>query len=253
MARYFNIPFATTGDKDTIPDGVQSDGTVSYTEGYGGDYSRNPESDPQAQRIERNNFNQLFFETTSTLQLYYQTGVPPFITSADKGGSAFSYGQYARCLYDPGGGARIYESLVANNTAIPSNALNWRLADFDGLDARYLLKDSNLLDIPNKPLAISNLGIMGYIDNIGTNEDGSFIVFSNNFMLMSVTASVSASSTEVFDLPIAYGNGQTFRGVSSFSIPAEGTINISSTSLTTYTLQNTFTGQQTVNSLIMIT
>lgn len=43
-SKFFRIPFAQSGDLATVPDGSQSDGSVSYTDGYGVDYSADPGS-----------------------------------------------------------------------------------------------------------------------------------------------------------------------------------------------------------------
>ena len=154
MARYFRLPFAVNGDKNTLTD-TTPNSVVSYDTGYTQDYQRNPATDALARRVERNLFNQLLFDVTSTLQLYYQTGVPPFITSAENNGTAFSYPIRSRVLF----GGRIYESLVASNTAMPTDTTNWRPVDQTGLDARYLLESNNLSDLDSAPTARTNLGL----------------------------------------------------------------------------------------------
>ncbi|HCT5884303.1 TPA: phage tail protein, partial [Proteus mirabilis] len=40
MTKIFKIPFATQGDKTVVPVEIQTDGSVSYTQGYGYDYER---------------------------------------------------------------------------------------------------------------------------------------------------------------------------------------------------------------------
>ena len=154
MARYFRLPFAENGDKNTLPD-TTPNSVVSYDTGYSSDYQRNPGTDALARRVERNFFNQLMFDVTSTLQLYYQTGTPPFITTTDNNGDAFSYPIGARVLFNN----RLYESLVANNTAMPTNTTNWRLVDFPGLDARYTQRSNNLSDLADAETARENLDL----------------------------------------------------------------------------------------------
>lgn len=44
MAKFIKIPFATAGDKTPIPDALQIDGSVSYTTGFGEDYSKNAQT-----------------------------------------------------------------------------------------------------------------------------------------------------------------------------------------------------------------
>ena len=228
MARYFRLPFAGQGDKTVFPDNTQADGSLSYNQGYGPDYQRTPGTDPQARRIERNRFNQLIFDITSTLQLYYQEAVPPFITAADNGGTAFQYPKYARVRYDAGTGDRLYESLVDDNDDLPTVTTAWRLVDFDGLDLRYLqqvtaddrylLEENNLSDLTSTETARSNLGLgtsapldfgtsSGNVPRIGTpgttepgsdsavivragsNANGSFRVWSDGLIeQMNITA-----------------------------------------------------------------
>ena len=137
MARYFRTPFANQGDKVVFPDTSQADGSLSYNQGYGPDYQRNPATDNQARRPDRSRFNQLLFDVTSTLQRYYQEDTPRFIAASDNGGTAFPYPQYAKVRYNPGSGFRVYESLINNNTSLPTVTANWRLVDFTALDARY--------------------------------------------------------------------------------------------------------------------
>ena len=109
MAKYFQFPFAVTGQKTAIPETTQANGAVSYQEGYGSDYSEDPASTPGARNIERVMFNQALFDITSTLQLYYQTAVPPYITAEQNGGTAFAYQENARVFFN----GRIYESTIA--------------------------------------------------------------------------------------------------------------------------------------------
>ena len=154
MARYFRLPFATSGDRATLED-TTANSQVSYDTGYTMDYQLDPETANDARLIERTLFNQLMFDVTSTLQLIYQTGTPPFITSANNGGSAFSYPQYSRVLFNN----RVYESLVASNTTEPSNTTNWRPVDFTGMDAIYSLRANNLSDLSNIGAARTNLGL----------------------------------------------------------------------------------------------
>ena len=188
MARYFRFPWANAGDRTTIPDETQSDGAVSYNQGYGPDYQRNPATDPSARRIERQMYNQALFDVTSTLQEYYQNAVPEFITAAANGGTAFSYPIYARVRYNPGSGERVYESTVANNTNIPTVTTAWRLADFSGLDARYGLGSSTplrtgtaagnvpLIGTPGTTAAGGNSAV---IIREGNNANGNFRVYSH--------------------------------------------------------------------------
>lgn len=122
MLKFFRLPFATTGDKTAVPDAVDSNGTVSYSQGYGFDYQRQ-KTDPAAKNIERDKMNQVFFDMTTAIAELQSQGVPDFITTALNGGTAYSYAQYALVKYS----GDLYISLVAANTALPSDATKWAL------------------------------------------------------------------------------------------------------------------------------
>lgn len=129
MAKYFVNPFAISGNKAPIPDPVQPSGFVSYTEGFGLDYTRDLSTDAQAKAILEANINELFYEVTLAIQEYQQHGIPAWITSADNLGSPFPYNKYALVLYNPGTGTVPWQSLVTNNTATPgSDPTKWALA-----------------------------------------------------------------------------------------------------------------------------
>lgn len=122
MLKFFRLPFATTGDKTAVPDAVDSNGNVSYSQGYGFDYQRQ-KTDPAAKNIERDKMNQILFDITTAIAEIQSQGAPDFITSALNGGTAYSYGQYAIVKYS----GALYISLVAANTALPSDATKWAL------------------------------------------------------------------------------------------------------------------------------
>lgn len=122
MLKFFRLPFATTGDKTAVPDAVDSNGNVSYSQGYGLDYQRQ-KTDPAAKNIERDKMNQVLFDITSAIAELQSQGAPDFITSALNGGAAYSYAQFAIVKYS----GALYISLVAANTALPSDATKWAL------------------------------------------------------------------------------------------------------------------------------
>ncbi|MBC8951843.1 phage tail protein [Xenorhabdus sp. PB62.4] len=67
MTKIFKVPFAAQGDRVSIPNEVQPDGAVSYTQGYGYDYERNQNVDPAARDIEREKMNGLFHDITKAV------------------------------------------------------------------------------------------------------------------------------------------------------------------------------------------
>ena len=76
MTKIFKIPFATQGDRTSIPNEVQADGAVSYTQGYGYDYERDQISDPAAKDIEREKMNGIFHDITEAIGEVQNYGFP---------------------------------------------------------------------------------------------------------------------------------------------------------------------------------
>ena len=114
---YFDEPFANSGVKTTVPDAVQSNGSVSYSQGYGIDYTL-PNTNPNYRYVEPDKFNQIIYDITSAIQSVQQGLPAPFITSTMNGGSPFSYAQYASVTYNGIG----YISLVSANTDTPPSS-----------------------------------------------------------------------------------------------------------------------------------
>ncbi|MGQ7947840.1 phage baseplate protein [Providencia huashanensis] len=76
MTKIFKIPFATQGDRTSIPDDVQADGAVSYTQGYSYDYERDQQTDPAAKDIEREKMNGMFHDITEAVGELQSFGFP---------------------------------------------------------------------------------------------------------------------------------------------------------------------------------
>ncbi len=125
--KFFIKRFAELGDREPVPNDTQITGEVSYEQGYGYDYQRDQATDPLAKPIERPQINALLYDVTGGLQEIQTKGTPEWITKADNGGKAYPYTQRARVLYraaenDP---CYMYESLVDNNVAVPTNEKKW--------------------------------------------------------------------------------------------------------------------------------
>ncbi|MEQ5234238.1 MULTISPECIES: gp53-like domain-containing protein [Providencia] len=80
MTKIFKIPFATQGDRTSIPDDVQADGAVSYTQGYSYDYERDQQTDPAAKDIEREKMNGIFHDITEAIGELQSFGFPKWAT-----------------------------------------------------------------------------------------------------------------------------------------------------------------------------
>jgi len=127
MPKFFRNPFAFSGDKVAIPDDTQPSGEVSYADGFGPDYQAEQGVDPNAKDIERTTFNQFAFDTTENLKQWQTFGLYEYITPVQNNGAPFPYAKEALCVY----GGLIYQSLVDNNTANPTDLSKWgRPANF---------------------------------------------------------------------------------------------------------------------------
>lgn len=125
--KFFRIAFAATGDVAAVPDGTQGDGSVSYNQGFGPDYQADPGTDPDAKDVPRDQTNQLYNDITKAVQWFQTMGIPQFIAAADNGGSAYSYAKNAVVVWTDD---NVYQSIVATNTALPSDTTKWRRIDY---------------------------------------------------------------------------------------------------------------------------
>jgi len=148
---YFRIPLATSGDRAAIPNTDPGTGVLNYTNGYGGNYSLNPTTDPSALRINRQTFNELMYNITATLQALYQWGAPPFIESADNGGSPYAYAKGAVCVR----GGIVYQSNTGSNTSAPPGA-NWTVVDAQIFNAKAPTASPAFTGSPTAPTPSSS-------------------------------------------------------------------------------------------------
>jgi len=123
IVKFFDIPFGTGGTQTPIPDGTQSGGEVSFTQGYGPDYSLAPGTSGVLYP-ESGEFNYLMFAITSALNMYQTHAFPDFISSAVNGGSPYSYDINSYVRWTDG---NIYYSLINANTTTPATTANWAL------------------------------------------------------------------------------------------------------------------------------
>lgn len=126
--KYFDTVFGSAGTiTPAIPDAADPNGYVSYSVGFTFDYQRNLLTDPAAKSPTYINFNAILSDVTGALQALQQQGVPEFITSAQNGGTAFSYRQNALVAYSASGTPpfSIYMSAIDNNTDVPGTTANW--------------------------------------------------------------------------------------------------------------------------------
>ncbi|MFE8049330.1 tail fiber protein [Brenneria goodwinii] len=121
--KFFRVPFASSGDTQAIPETAASDGSVSYTLGWGPDYAKDPSADANAKPVEREAMNTVLNAITGAIRQYQTNAYPEWITPANNNGAAFAYD--ADVVVDYNGA--LYLSLVGNNMATPgADATKWQ-------------------------------------------------------------------------------------------------------------------------------
>lgn len=115
MTKIFKVPFATQGDRTSIPNEVQADGAVSYTQGYGYDYERDQVSDPAAKDIEREKMNAIFHDITEAVGEIQNYGFPKW---AEEGKP---YSIRAVVYYKN----KVWQSKIENNEVEPVAGAQW--------------------------------------------------------------------------------------------------------------------------------
>ncbi len=149
--KYFKYPFGVDGDLLAIPNPTQLSGVVSYQAGYPIDYQL-VDTDPASLNIQRNQFNQLMFDTTSAIQQLQQNGFPIHITAAMNDGVAYAYDKnsYVRAT-----DSNVYYSLTNGNVDVPPS-VNWQLAGSEVLQYFNFAVDTGVADhyviAPNPPV-----------------------------------------------------------------------------------------------------
>ena len=116
-AKRFAVPFATTGDKATIPDAVDSQGAVSYSEGWGPDYQL-PDDDPSYRPVGRQEMNGVLNDITAAIAEVQQNGVATWVQPA---GLIPPYPINALVRHND----KVWLNNLANNSAAPAVANGW--------------------------------------------------------------------------------------------------------------------------------
>ncbi|WP_233981745.1 Ig-like domain-containing protein [Pectobacterium versatile] len=119
--KFFRVPFAQSGDRQTIPETTPSDGSISFPSGWGSDYAKDPDVDANAKFVAREAMNAILFAITNAVRQYQVFGFPEYITPADNNGGAFSYSSGAVIRYRAAADQpfKSYVSIADNNTSVP--------------------------------------------------------------------------------------------------------------------------------------
>ncbi|WP_257882574.1 hypothetical protein [Proteus terrae] len=115
MTTIFKTPFATQGDKTSIPVEIQPDGSVSYTQGYGYDYERDQVTDPAAKDIEREKMNGIFHDITEAIGEIQSFGFPKW----DEAGKPYAI---RTIVYHKN---KVWQSKIENNNIEPVAGNAW--------------------------------------------------------------------------------------------------------------------------------
>ncbi|WP_179038224.1 phage tail protein [Limnobaculum xujianqingii] len=115
MTKVFKVPFATQGDRVSIPVETQVDGSVSYTQGYGYDYERDQTTDPAAKDIEREKMNDVFHDITEA------TGEMQVYGAAKWSIEGKPYPLMGLVYHDN----KMWQSKIANNNDEPAEGSSW--------------------------------------------------------------------------------------------------------------------------------
>ncbi|MBA5202173.1 Ig-like domain-containing protein [Pectobacterium aroidearum] len=127
--KFFRVPFASSGDRQTIPETTPSDGSISFPSGWGNDYQKDPEVDANAKFVDRQHMNAILYAITNAVRQYQTFGFPEYITPADNNGGAFSYSSGAVIRYRTAADQpfKSYVSIADNNTSVPgSDETKWQ-------------------------------------------------------------------------------------------------------------------------------
>lgn len=122
--KYFDVPWAFAGNQTSIPDALQSSGSVSFTEGWNFNYQRNLSTDPLALPIDRSTMNYLLNTITTAIQALQAETIPEFILASQNGGVPYPYLAQAEVFWSASGAAPFtkFTNLNAGNTNTPSLA-----------------------------------------------------------------------------------------------------------------------------------
>ncbi|SFN19868.1 Phage tail fibre repeat-containing protein [Izhakiella capsodis] len=129
MTKMFKTPFAAQGDRAVVPVETQTDGSVSYTQGYGYDYERDQTTDPAAKDIEREKMNAVFHDVTEAVGEVQAFGAA--VWSED----GKPYAMRSQAYY----GAKLWQSKIENNNEEPGKGSGWIefKADVDPIEMLY--------------------------------------------------------------------------------------------------------------------
>lgn len=115
MAKIWDIRFAESGDKITIPEPADPGGEVSVTQGWTADYEL-PDTDPDYKPVGREEMNGAFFEVTDSIQQLQKQGAAQWDLSL------VPYVKGAEVIHS---GERWYNPVAGNSTEPGAVGTTW--------------------------------------------------------------------------------------------------------------------------------
>lgn len=180
-AKRFIRPFAFRAqvgkDKDRypIPDDGNDTQAVNYGTGYNSRYSLAYGVDPQALPVERQYFNGMFNDITSTLIDWQLFGFPEWYnyTGTTEPALFYSLGSMVRYRANTSSPWGLYRSLKENNLAVPSNdKVNWEYVP----SPEEMFDSISLLDKYQDPTTVPATGDFNSITYSANNPNAGFTI-----------------------------------------------------------------------------
>lgn len=130
---FIKEPFCANGVVATVPVDLQTNGSMSYDQGFTEKYEQDLQTVPGALPIPRNQMNQLFLDVSGAAQNYQLQGSADWVLPGSmNAGPTAGYPLFSRVLHNySSGGNKVYESQVPGNMVEP------------GLDATWLVISGN--------------------------------------------------------------------------------------------------------------
>lgn len=155
--KFFRFPWAASGDKIDIPDTVPPSGAVSYPQGFGPDYERNPATDPLAKRVPRDETNQLYYDLTSNLRAWQIGALPEWVTAAQNGGTAVTYPAGSLVRHDQSGAFVNYMALIETDGE-PGVSADWTTTPFDVTNTLRLNRTYPEVETIDNEMTVTSIG-----------------------------------------------------------------------------------------------
>ena len=168
--------YAESGDLKIIPDTPPLDGSENWEQGRGAYYELDNDpstGDPLALDIEREKDNYFKNVISKNIKHWQENTYPNWFND-------IKYPKNATIKYTDG---NVYVSLVDNNTALPTDTINWTIYDLSNLGGQFVkltgnqtiagVKTFTSSPIVPTPTAVNQAVNKQYVDNMVISPNGS--------------------------------------------------------------------------------